>query len=200
MRKILLTDGSTIALNTHTTLRYPVNFGKSKRRIELLKGEAIFEVAHDSTRPFIVSSRDIRTRVLGTRFSVTALDGLETVKVRVERGKVKVNHTYHKLGILTKGQSLCYNRTTHKLVKEVSYSYFNYENNLVFLDNCSFEEFALRIERIYGVRLLPATSKVEDYRFTGEIFLNEDLELTMFKFCTIHGGGYTIYGKEVVME
>jgi len=65
---VQLADGSLIHLNTDTALDVEINGGE--RRVRLLRGEAEFEVAHDSSRPFRVQSGDTVTEALGTRFVV----------------------------------------------------------------------------------------------------------------------------------
>ncbi|MFZ2452492.1 MAG: FecR family protein [Methylovulum miyakonense] len=65
---IQLADGSVIHLNTDTALN--VSLSNQERRVELLGGEAEFEVAHDRTRPFRVSAGHTTTEALGTRFIV----------------------------------------------------------------------------------------------------------------------------------
>jgi len=65
---VQLADGSLIHLNTDTALDVEINGGE--RRVRLLRGEAEFEVAHDSSRPFRVQSGGTVTEALGTRFVV----------------------------------------------------------------------------------------------------------------------------------
>ncbi len=63
-----LDDGSRIALNTDT--RVDVKFNADRRHITLDRGEAMFEVAHDADRPFVVIAGDTRVEALGTVFTV----------------------------------------------------------------------------------------------------------------------------------
>jgi transmembrane sensor len=65
---VALADGSTVHLNTDTAL--DVDIGGEERRVRLLRGEAAFEVAHDSRRPFRVRAGNTMTEALGTRFVV----------------------------------------------------------------------------------------------------------------------------------
>ncbi len=67
-RSIALADGSTIDLNARSTLR--VNFSKTERNVELIDGQALFEVAKDKARPFIVRSGETVVRAVGTQFDV----------------------------------------------------------------------------------------------------------------------------------
>lgn len=83
-----LRDGSRIALNTDT--RVGVRFDDSRRHIRLDHGEAMFEVAHDADRPFVVIAGDTRIEALGTVFIVRRSRG--EVVVTLVKGEVAVTH------------------------------------------------------------------------------------------------------------
>jgi transmembrane sensor len=78
-RSITLADGSTVDLNARSRLR--VEFSKSERRVELLDGQALFQVAKDKARPFIVHSGDATVRAVGTQFDVYRKDSGTTITV-----------------------------------------------------------------------------------------------------------------------
>lgn len=84
--QIKLPDSSTLRLGAKTEVAV-VELGEV-RRVELLAGEAFFDIAHDASRPFIVEAQGARIRVLGTRFNVHT--GPEGVTVTVAEGKVAV--------------------------------------------------------------------------------------------------------------
>jgi transmembrane sensor len=86
-RVIALNDGSRIELNTNTKL--VVRFSEGERRIELVRGEALFDVAHDAARPFIVEADGRSVRAVGTKFSVRADPG--ALSVLVVEGVVSVS-------------------------------------------------------------------------------------------------------------
>jgi transmembrane sensor len=67
-RSITLADGSTIDLNSRSRVR--VNFNSAERGIDLLEGQALFTVARDRLRPFVVRSGDTHVRAIGTRFDM----------------------------------------------------------------------------------------------------------------------------------
>jgi len=90
IRLVPLNDGSAITLNTATQLT--VDYTKAERQVLLIQGEALFAVAKDSARPFIVRAGDTRVRAVGTSFAVRHLQG-EDVKVVVREGVVEVTHT-----------------------------------------------------------------------------------------------------------
>ena len=91
-----LPDGSTVELNSGTTLRYLRNFGawpwaEADRRRVRLQGEAFFKVAHEDL-PFTVETYDARVDVLGTQFNVRSRkeDGASTEVVLAD-GRVRLS-------------------------------------------------------------------------------------------------------------
>ncbi|MGJ7526060.1 FecR family protein [Variovorax sp. GB1P17] len=90
-RHVDLPDGSSVVLNTDSTLR--VRYYPRRREIVLDQGEAFFEVAADTGRPFTVDSGISQVKVVGTAFNVRAAPP-ETV-VKVLRGRVEVRPDRH---------------------------------------------------------------------------------------------------------
>ncbi len=86
IRRIPLKDGSLATINTST--RLAVALKPEIRRVSLSQGEAWFQVAHDTTRPFIVEAGDVRVRAVGTAFSVRRGD--TGADVQVTEGIVEV--------------------------------------------------------------------------------------------------------------
>jgi len=67
-RLVRLSDGTTMKLNTDTTIE--VDYGETMRRVHLLRGEAVFNVAHSPDRPFVVYSGETAAEAIGTSFIV----------------------------------------------------------------------------------------------------------------------------------
>lgn len=87
---LALSDGTQIWLNESSELEYPVRF-TGRERVVTLRGEAYFEVAADSARPFIVKTASLCTRVLGTAFNIKAYPEEGTVSATLLSGKVEVS-------------------------------------------------------------------------------------------------------------
>jgi transmembrane sensor len=85
-RSIRLSDGSTVTLNSRSKLR--VRFTKTQRTVELMLGEALFHVAKNTARPFIVRADGTSVRAVGTQFDVNK--GRESTIVTVVEGRVAV--------------------------------------------------------------------------------------------------------------
>jgi transmembrane sensor len=88
IRLVPLKDGSTVLLNTESSIR--VKYDKGQRFVRLLKGEAYFSVARDETRPFIVEVNGRQLRTLQAGFRVRKLDA-DPVDVLVNQGQVDVS-------------------------------------------------------------------------------------------------------------
>jgi transmembrane sensor len=86
---IVLDDQSQITLQPNSKVMYRKNFLAEKREV-FLTGEAFFSVTRDTLRPFIVYSKDVVTRVLGTSFTIKAYEEEEEVTIAVKTGKVSV--------------------------------------------------------------------------------------------------------------
>ena len=67
-RSVQFEDGSTVELNSRSKIR--VKYSKQERDVELIEGQALFHVAHDTSRPFIVAVGATRVRAVGTEFDV----------------------------------------------------------------------------------------------------------------------------------
>ena len=129
IRRVMLEDGTVITLKPNSTIEYPAVFEKDARRI-MLKGEAFFDVSKDKNRPFIISTSQLRVKVLGTSFNVVAYEGAKEASVAVKTGKVSVVKTNHVVTpepdeeevILTPNQEVVYNSAedlfSKKLVAE----------------------------------------------------------------------------------
>jgi len=84
---IALKDGSVVTLNTASEIA--VNYTEAQRSVELMRGEALFDVAKNKARPFVVAAGDTNVRVVGTSFTVRHLE-TAPVQVLVREGIVEV--------------------------------------------------------------------------------------------------------------
>lgn len=84
---VALQDGSVVTLNTGSQIQ--VHYSQELRSVELIRGEALFDVAKDKARPFIVAAGDTSVRAVGTSFTVRNLEAAP-VQVLVREGIVDV--------------------------------------------------------------------------------------------------------------
>lgn len=100
-RELVLADGSHLLLNTHSAVS--IDFTAKQRAISLLAGEVYFQVAHNSDRPFVVTTDFGQIKVTGTEFNVYAQKQQITVTVAEGRVLVYKNASENDAVVLTAG-------------------------------------------------------------------------------------------------
>lgn len=155
--KLLLPDSSVVYLNALSKLSFPQRFEKDKNREIHLEGEAFFEVKSDASRPFIVHSGNLQTRVLGTSFNIDAYPESQHFSISVRTGKVGISSSnagrLKHLSFLTPGKNLIYKlRDSSYAVNEAKAADFNswIENRFIF-KNELLSTILTRLERSYNV-------------------------------------------------
>lgn len=118
-RLVVLRDGTRLSMNTSTRIR--VDFAESQRTVEVERGEALFEVAKDASRPFVVQVAGTEVVATGTAFLVQASPatrpGDQALAVTLVEGQVVVRSTAGEARLLEKplvmvpGQRLRLNRS-----------------------------------------------------------------------------------------
>jgi transmembrane sensor len=128
-----LSDGSIITLNKNSVAVYPEKFTGSTREMNLISGEAFFNIAHDRKKPFIVHVNDAAVRVVGTSFNIR--NSKEKAEVIVETGIVEV--TRKKVVIrLVPAEKVDINYNTGELKKDVTKdTFYNYYRTKEFVAN-----------------------------------------------------------------
>ena len=89
VREVVLADGSVVTLNTNSQMS--VRFTAERREVHLVQGEALFDVAKNKKRPFIVVAGDMQVRAVGTSFTVSMLPR-RPIQVLVKEGVVELHH------------------------------------------------------------------------------------------------------------
>ncbi|WAC48005.1 FecR domain-containing protein [Asticcacaulis sp. SL142] len=87
IQDVALPDGTRIALSGNSALT--VRFDRGVRQVNLTRGEAFFDVAHEANRPFQIAANAAQVVVLGTAFNIDLPDDKAT-EISVYRGKVQV--------------------------------------------------------------------------------------------------------------
>ncbi len=117
MRVFPLTDGSSITLNTSS--RVVVHVDRRIRAAKLERGEALFDVAHDKSRPFVVEVQKMVVRAVGTSFVVRSVPG-EPVKNKVREGIVLLSRPGAAAISLVANTSATVERTSDVVVATLS--------------------------------------------------------------------------------
>ncbi len=86
--RITLPDGTRVQVSANSIFSYPAVFGRKNREVNL-SGEAFFDVMHNPDQPFIVKTKEISVKVLGTKFNLNAYPGEQFAEASLVEGKIE---------------------------------------------------------------------------------------------------------------
>lgn len=151
---VTLSDGTTVWLNSGAKLEYPSIFSRKTRRVKI-SGEAMFEVKHDASRPFIVETFACDAEVLGTKFNILADARTADFSAALLEGRLKI---LNRLGggesfILSPNEQIDLVDGHLKLNRITDPDDFRWVDGLMNLNTLSFGEVIRKFENYYGVRI-----------------------------------------------
>lgn len=211
MLRVVLTDGSEVVLSPKSRLRYPSQFTQ-KARIVYLKGEAVFAVKRQ-TKPFMVYTGDMVTKVLGTRFVVRAFDQDKKVTVQVLSGKVSVyreetekaitNKNEVKGLILTANQAAIFEKQDGGLTKTLVASpslLMKPEHPASFTyDEVPLPVILRALEKAYGIPIQFDPQNFESAKITA-VLSDESLYEKLDLLCKAASASYEITDGQIVIS
>ena len=201
--RLVLSDGTSVHLNSGTSIKFPVNFATEGERKVFLKGEAYFEVAKDARHPFSVTTGDMGIRVLGTHFNVSSYGGSEEYVVLVE-GSVEVrdykgNGRRDASKTIEPGQKASLVTGTIE-VKDVDVqNYLGWRDGSLIFNNEPFAEIMDKIERRYNVNIENNCSGLETVRFNGK-FREESILDLLDTFKESVGFDYHMVDNKIIIK
>ncbi|MEM6541543.1 MAG: FecR domain-containing protein [Bacteroidota bacterium] len=199
---VVLSDGSTVFLNSGSKLRYPVNFLSGSPRDVYLDGEGYFDVTDDKMRPFTVITDDMNTQVYGTEFNVSSYKNEGNTSTVLVEGSVGVYRANNEEGIkplmITPGQRAVYDSDEIAVEEVPIRKYVAWKDGLLYFVDDRFELLLKELERHFNVSIDNQYKDLEGKRFTGT-FTNESLE-QILKVARAYGKfEYTIDGDQITI-
>ncbi|WPP51987.1 FecR family protein [Catalinimonas niigatensis] len=198
--KILLSDGTIVWLNSESQIRY--FFNDTIRNIEL-EGEAYFEVAKDTVRPFIVTSGYLQTTALGTEFNVKnyAVDSIASIFLAEGRVKVEKIKENGSIEFLEPGWGISTSKDSERLEKftGLSEQWTGWKDGVLYFDDANLDEVITACERWYSVEMSIEGTPAKDWKFTAK-FKNENLENVLESMCYGKDISYLIEDKYVKLK
>jgi transmembrane sensor len=195
-KEITLTDGSTIKLNTNTIIE--VAYSSLQRKITLIRGEAKFDVAKDSNRPFTVISGENAFTALGTIYNVQR-DNSRNMELLVKEGRVLVSKANtsrtvlldtikssqsrtltasekvhdivtagEKLAIIDESQSTKQTLSIAAMEKELAW-----QQGMLIFDGESLSQVLSEVQRYNSVKFMPIDKNIADLKISGYFKSND---------------------------
>ena len=177
--EVLLPDGTKVFLNAGSRLVYPENFTGKTREVFLV-GEAFFDVSHDQRHPFIVQVSDLRVKVLGTRFNVSAYPTDNVIETVLAEGKVQMERNnaglFDRATELVPNQLASFDRTTRETsIRTVDpENYTLWTAGILKFESTDLNRITKRLERYYNIRFKYVDPLVGGLRISGKMELKED--------------------------
>ncbi|TCC98461.1 FecR family protein [Pedobacter hiemivivus] len=170
-----LPDGTTVWLNSASSLTYSVFLNRQKQRKVILEGEAYFEVAKDRSRPFIVQSVAQKVTVLGTHFNVKCYkDEPNTITTLLE-GSVKVNENV----ILNPGQQAISNSKNISVRDADVESQVAWKNGDFIFRGENLENIMREVSRWYNVEITYKSEDLKQIRLEGIISRSRNIDAVL---------------------
>jgi transmembrane sensor len=179
MRTVMLLDGSRVDINTDSRLRVQVD--KAVRQVTLERGEALFSVARNEGRPFIVTAGDRKIRDVGTVFDV--LSAGNAITVVVAEGRVAVSSTHdtseREAVAISAGNMLTHSEVTGlTTVAQVDPAdALAWRKGYLVYRNAPLSRIVGDLNRYYPARVGFADDKASVMRFSGVLRLDSETEL-----------------------
>ena len=177
-----LADGTTVYLNSGSTLRFPVYFHDMETRRVELTGEGYFVVTENPSQPFIVAADSLLIEVRGTRFNVDAYHGNNNITVALVEGEVRLLRETVKgtreLTVLTQGEVATLNEEGRRLyVNEYASlnKYFAWTEGKIVFEDDPIQVVVEKLSNWYNIDIEISDRQLQRYRFTGT-FINEPVE------------------------
>ena len=189
--KDTLSDGSSITLNKQSSLT--TVFSKKERRVKMA-GEAFFDVAHDTEKPFVIEVKTLEIKVVGTSFNVDNLSQVGKIVVVVETGKVLLRGANGAEIYLEKNDKAVYDVATGQFErsKNENKAVVAYKNHIDF-EKTTLRDAVKQINQLFDTHIEIASASIEncpvstaydkgvDLKYYFEEILGESIDLKVEK-------------------
>lgn len=173
--QLTLSDGSKVQLNSMSSIRFPVQFAKDCRLVEL-EGEAYFEVSKTG-QPFIVKTKGMNIEVLGTTFNISAYAN-EEYQTTLVNGSVRVQTEDGSNRILKPSEQACVTPGSNQInVRNVDTAFYtSWIHGKINFKDQRLEDIMKTLARWYDMEVIYENEATKDLRFG--CYINRYNEIT----------------------
>lgn len=170
---LILADKTEVWLNSLSSISFPASFSRTERKVEI-KGEAYFEVSHDTQRPFRVICEGQTTEVLGTHFNINDYKDSGRIITTLLQGKIRITNGTATALLQPDEQAITELNNisvTDKTDVELAVAW---KNGLFKFDKTNLKDVLQQLGRWYDVDF-HYDNKIEDRKFSGELTRSADI-------------------------
>ncbi len=203
--KLQLSDGTSVHLNSGTSLKYPIKFIGENRQV-FLNGEAYFSVAKDVNHPFIVNTNEINVRVIGTQFNISSYpedNQINTVLIEGSVNIYKKDEVYNaETAInLNPGFKATWQKKEDQINVEVvdTDMYTAWIDSRIVFRRVAFENIIKKLERHYNVIIINHNKSLNKVEFSASFDI-ETIEQVFEILNANYNLDYTIEGNQIIIN
>lgn len=202
-----LEDGTKVWLNAGSKMAFPTKFTGKKRAV-YLEGEAYFEVVHNEDVPFLVNTKDITVKVLGTKFNLSAYGSDKSTETVLVEGKVTVSKR-SALGFMDRetvikpNQKATYNKVdkTISIADEADIELdIAWTEGMLKFSHQNLKDVLVKLQRFYNIQFIYDRDFATYDIITGKLDLNGSVENAMLALADVAHIKYRINGSLIYIE
>lgn len=196
-----LSDGTKVWLNSDSRIDFPVQFTGKQREVWLTQGEAYFDVAHDSLRPFIVHLKeDINLRVYGTAFNANTHDP-RNIQVVLVDGSVGISKGGEQK-MLKPNQKAEYSKELDRItISDTDVTpYIAWKDGNFIFNNETLESILDRLSLWYDFDVFYVNKDLRNIRLSGDMKKYDDIGKLLYFFEQISEVKFSIKGKCLTVD
>ncbi|WP_279090287.1 FecR family protein [Butyricimonas virosa] len=200
--QLMLADGTRVRVNSESELVFPTCFNSDRREV-FLKGEAYFQVAPDSDKPFYVRVNDYIVKVTGTSFNVTSYTDDPCAMTTLVEGKVSVYGNDSTWNCdLTPGHMLKFDKGTARVTSEECDPriYISWIDGEFKFRDMRLEDIMKKLNRWYDFEVAYEEEELKDLRFSGAAEKYNPVEFLLKMIEEVTKVHFDIEGKRIMVK
>ena len=200
--QLMLADGTRVRVNSESELVFPTCFNSDRREV-FLKGEAYFQVAPDSDKPFYVRVNDYIVKVTGTSFNVTSYADDPCTMTTLVEGKVSVYGNDSTWNCdLTPGHMLKFDKGTARVTSEECDPriYTSWIDGEFKFRDMRLEDIMKKLNRWYDFEVAYEEEELKDLRFSGAAEKYNPVEFLLKMIEEVTKVRFDIEGKRIMVK
>ncbi len=193
-----LADGTRVWLNSESKLIYPVRFSGDIREVQM-EGEICFQVAKNEKQPFIVKTKDVAVKVLGTLFNMEAYSDTRGVVTTLVEGRVNVSNGQGER-VVEPGQQVVATGDELVVTEVDAEQFISWTRGICFFNEASLEEIMEKLGRWYDMEVFFVSPSLKEAHFSLEIKRYDNIADVLGKIEKTGRVKFKVNGRTVMVE
>lgn len=174
--ELTLSDGTSVWLNSRSTLKFPDRFSADFRTVEL-DGEGYFDVKHDENTPFTVQTEKYAIHVLGTEFNVKAYNGSQYFETALLKGSVEITTPKSQQKLRLRPDEIASVSQGRLVTSHIpDLNYFKWKEGLFCFENETIGALIEKLQLYYDIRIDVQNTKLLQSHYSGKFRIKDGIE------------------------